>query len=85
MWDTSVAIPEVESTYIVHISNLNRSDSLESDELHATHYIFNGTEEAKCDVYQFSVVALNDAGRSEPSTKITTSLPTRMWYMANLL
>ena len=64
----------------MHISNVNRSDSVAelSDELHATHYIFNGTEEAKCDVYQFSVVALNDAGRSEPSTKITTSLPTRM-------
>ena len=69
----------------MHISNLNQSNSVESDELSTTHYIFTGTEEAKCDVYQFSVVALNDAGRSEPSTKITTKLPTCMLSMPNLL
>ena len=42
-----------------------------------THYIFNGTEgSSACDVYQFSVAALNSAGSSDQSEAISHSLPT---------
>ena len=44
-----------------------------------THYIFSGTEgSSACDVYQFSVAAVNSAGSSDQSEGSSYSLPTCM-------
>ena len=78
-WDAPFLFPGTEISYTVTIRNVNTSEAIQKEGLEVTYYIFNGTEgSSMCDVYHFSVAAVNRAGRSDCSENISSHLPTCM-------
>ena len=66
-------------SYTITIRNVNTSEEIQREGLEVTHFIFNGTGGGSvCDVYQFSVAAVNSAGSSDQSETSSHSLPTCM-------
>ena len=77
-WVPPFTYPGVTLSYFVNVINLNTDGVIRSGELWTPSFNFSGTENASsCDVYQFTVTARNEAGRSDPSDNFTASLPTR--------
>ena len=72
-WDEPFAPPGVEIGYLVNVESLDMDSESTSEELHSTYYIFEGSH--PCEKYQFTVVAVNTAGRSERSQAINMSVP----------
>ena len=78
-WDAPFIFAGTEISYTVAIRNVNTSEEIQKEGLEVTYYIFNGTEgSSMCDVYHFSVAAVNRAGRSDWSENISSHLPTCM-------
>ena len=74
-WTAVSALPDVNVTYTINVTNLDTLEVFMSDEVTSTSFVFEGTEPS-CDTYEFSVTAVNGAGESSPSDAVNGNLPT---------
>ena len=83
-WAPPFSLPGVTLSYFVNVTNLNTSGVFNLSELRTPSFNFSGTKDGSpCDVYQFTVIARNAAGWSDPSNTFTDSLPSGMLVIRN--
>ena len=81
-WIPPFTLSGVILSYSVNVTNLNTSRVIRSGKLRTPSFNFSGTEDGSpCDVYQFTVTAINEAGWSDPSDTFTAILPSCMCNM----
>ena len=70
-------IYEVVVNFTLNVTNLNNSKigSTIVSRIQQQYYIFSTEDLSPCDVYNFQVTAVNDAGAGEPSEIITRNFP----------
>ena len=74
-WTAVSALPDVNVTYRINVTNLDTLEVFMSDEVTSTSFVFEGTEPS-CDTYELRVTAVNGAGESSPSDVVNGALPT---------
>ena len=85
-WSAPFIFPGTKTSYTISIRNVNTSEEIQREGLEVTHYVFSGSEgSSACDVYQFSVAAVNSAGSSDQSEGSSHSLPTCMLSLTGII
>ncbi len=74
-WSAPESLPQVELSYTVSVVAVNASEDYESGQLTETFYTFESNN-ATCDYYTVSVIAMNDAGSSNHTQVDNVALPT---------
>ncbi len=74
-WSAPESLPQVELSYRVSVVAVNTSEHYESVQLTETFYTFESNN-ATCDFYTVSVIAMNDAGSSNYTQVDNVALPT---------
>ncbi len=74
-WSAPESLPQVELSYRVSVVAVNTSEHCESGQLTEAFYKFESNN-ATCDYYTVSVIAMNDAGSSNHTQVDNVALPT---------
>ncbi len=74
-WSAPESLPQVELSYRVSVVAVNTSEYCESGQLMETFYTFE-RDNATCDYYTVSVIAMNDAESSNYTQVDNVALPT---------
>ncbi len=81
-WTAPFSLPGEVVTYDVNVTNVNTTAQFLSESLTETTYIF-ATLLPYCEFYEFSIVAVNEAGKSDRARLVNIPMPTCMFRFQN--